>query len=224
MPIPIAERNYDRLIVASDGALLYLSRKQPGSSQEPPAPPPNRGADADLYRYSFEDRSEKQLRSSLVDVTASADRKKLLLVLGENQLDIADAAEKLDSKPIELNGLRMLVDPHQEWQQIFDEVWRMERAYFYDPNMHGLDWRAVRARYEPLLKYVQRREDLTELVDRKWIGEDAGRSQPHRRRRHPPGTAGRYHRSARSSRWRRVCIGSRRSIAATVGIPSSCHR
>ncbi|HEX4673846.1 MAG TPA: PDZ domain-containing protein [Steroidobacteraceae bacterium] len=164
VPIPIAERNYDRLIVASDGALLYLSRKQPGSSQEPPAPLPNRGADADLYRYSFEDRSEKQLRSSLVDVTASADRKKLLLVLGENQLDIADATEKLDSKPIELNGLRMLVDPHQEWQQIFDEVWRMEQAYFYDPNMHGLDWRAVRARYEPLLKYVQRREDLTELL------------------------------------------------------------
>jgi len=57
--------------------------------------------------------------------------------LGENQLDIADATEKLDSKPIELNGLRMLVDPRQEWQQIFDEVWRMEQAYFYDPNMHG---------------------------------------------------------------------------------------
>ena len=117
MPIPVAERNYDRLIVAYDGALLYLSRKQPGSSQEPPAPLLNRGADADLYRYSFEDRSEKQLRSSLVDVTASADRKKLLLVLGENQLDIADAAEKLDSKPVELNGLRMLVDPHQEWHR-----------------------------------------------------------------------------------------------------------
>jgi tricorn protease len=58
----------------------------------------------------------------------------------------------------------MLVDPRQEWQQIFDEVWRMEQAYFYDPNMHGLDWRAVRARYEPLLKYVQRREDLTEVL------------------------------------------------------------
>jgi tricorn protease len=164
VPIPVAERNYDRLVVAADGALFYLSRKQPGSSQEPPAPTPNRGADADLYRYSFEDRSEKQLRSSLIDVTASADRKKLLLVLGENQFDVADAAEKLDAKPVELNGLRMLVDPRQEWQQIFDEVWRMEQAYFYDPNMHGLDWRAVRARYEPLLKFVQRREDLSELL------------------------------------------------------------
>jgi len=167
VPIPVAERNYESLEVASDGALFYLARKQPGSSQEPPVPgPPNRGAtaDADLYRYNFEDRSEKQLKSALVDISASADRKKLLLVLGENRLEVADATEKLDSKPVDLAGLRMLVDPRQEWQQIFDEVWRMEQAYFYDPNMHGLDWRAVRARYEPLLKFVQRREDLNELL------------------------------------------------------------
>ena len=165
VPIPVAERNYESLVVASDGALFYLSHKQPGSSQEPPTPgPPNRGADADLYRYSFEDRSEKQLKSALVDISASADRKKLLLVFAENRLEVADATEKLDSKPVDLGGLRMLVDPRQEWQQIFDEVWRMEQAYFYDPNMHGLDWRTVRARYEPLLKFVQRREDLNELL------------------------------------------------------------
>jgi len=165
VPIPIAERNYDRLIVASDGALLYLSRKQPGSSQEPPPRFPNRGADADLYRYSFEDRSERQLRSSLVDVTASADRKKLLLVLGENQLDIADATEKLDSKPIELNGL---ADARRPAPGVATDLRRGladgAGLFLTDPNMHGLDWRAVRARYEPLLKYVQRREDLTELL------------------------------------------------------------
>ena len=77
---------------------------------------------------------------------ASADRKKLLIGLGDNKLEVADANEKLDSKPLDLGGLRMLVDPREEWHQIFDEVWRMERDYFYDPNMHGLDWRAVRAR------------------------------------------------------------------------------
>jgi len=163
VPIPVAERNYDHLVVASDGALFYLARKQPGSSTEPPIPPLH-GADADLYRYNFEDRSEKLLRSAVVDIEASADRKKLLLRLGENRLEVADASEKLDPKPVELGGLRMLVDPRQEWHQIFDEVWRMEQAYFYDPNMQGLDWRAVRARYEPLLEYVQRREDLSELL------------------------------------------------------------
>jgi tricorn protease len=162
VPIPVTERNYDRLVVAADGALFYLARRQPGSVLEPPSP--IRGADADLYRYDFEDRSEKLLRSAVVDIRASGDRKKLLVALGDNKLDVADANERLDSKPVDLGGLRALIDPRQEWHQVFDEVWRMERAYFYDPNMHGLDWRAVRARYEPLLQFVQRREDLSELL------------------------------------------------------------
>ncbi len=79
-------------------------------------------------------------------------------------MEVADAGEKLDAKPVDLGGLRMFVDPRQEWRQIFDEAWRMEQQFFYDPNMHGLDWRAVRARYEPLLEFVQRREDLNDLL------------------------------------------------------------
>jgi tricorn protease len=161
-PIPVAERNYDALTVASDGALFYLSRRQAGSSAEPPGP--QREADAELYRYSFEDRAEKMLKSHLVDVSASADRKKLLLTEAEGKMEVADANEKLEAKPVDLSGLRMLVDPRQEWHQIFDETWRMEKEFFYDPNMHGLDWRAVRARYEPLLEFVQRREDLNDLL------------------------------------------------------------
>jgi tricorn protease len=161
-PIPVAERNYDALTVASDGALFYLSRRQAGSSAEPPGP--QRDADAELYRYSFEDRAEKMLKSQLVDVSASADRKKLLLIGAEGKMEVADANEKLEAKPVDLSGLRMLVDPRQEWHQIFDETWRMEKEFFYDPGMHGLDWRAVRARYEPLLEFVQRREDLSDLL------------------------------------------------------------
>ncbi len=162
VPIPVAERNYTGLIAAADGSLFYLARRQPGSSMEPP--PGTHGADADLYRYNFEDRTEKQLRSAVADISSNRDRNKLLLGLGESRFEVADANERLDAKPLELSGLRMLIDPRQEWQQIFDEVWRMERAYFYDPDMHGLDWRAVRARYEPLLPFVQRREDLNELL------------------------------------------------------------
>jgi tricorn protease len=162
VPIPVAERNYDNLLVASDGALFYLSRPQAGSSIEPPGP--NRDADAELFRYSFEDRAEKLLRSHLQAISLSEDRKKILLHVGEGKMEVADANEKLEAKPVDLAGLRMFVDPRQEWQQIFDEAWRMEQQFFYDPNMHGLDWRAVRSRYEPLLEFVQRREDLNDLL------------------------------------------------------------
>jgi tricorn protease len=162
VPIPVAERNYDRLVVGSDGALFYLARRQPGTTMEPPGP--NGAADADLYRYNFEEREEKLIKSHLIDFSASADGKKLLLAVAEGRLEVADAAEKLDSKPLDLSGVKMLVDPRQEWQQIFDEAWRMEQEYFYDPNMHGLNWAAIKKRYEPLLPFVQRREDLNELL------------------------------------------------------------
>ncbi len=147
---------------AADGALFYLARRQPGSSVEPPGP--NGNANADLYRFNFEEREEKLLKSHLVDFSASADKKKLLLTMGEDKLEVADANEKLDSKPVDLSNVRMLIDPRQEWHQIFDEAWRMEQQYFYDPKMHGLAWAAIRARYEPLLQFVQRREDLSELL------------------------------------------------------------
>jgi tricorn protease len=162
VPIPVAERNYDELMVASDGALLYLARAQAGASLEPPGP--GRGADAELFRYSFKDRAEKSLRQRLVDVSTSADRKKLLLIVAEGKMEVADANEKLESKPLELSGLRLFVDPRQEWRQIFEETWRMEQQFFYAANLHGLDWQAIRARYEPLLPFVQRREDLNDLL------------------------------------------------------------
>src|SRR6202041_3337921 len=96
VPIPVAERNYERLVVGADSALFYIARRQPGSSLEPPGP--NANANADLYRFNFEEREEKLLKSHLVDISASADKKKLLFTLGEDKLEVADATEKLESK------------------------------------------------------------------------------------------------------------------------------
>jgi tricorn protease len=162
VPIPVPERDYERVLVASDGALLYLARRQPGVETDPPGP--GRGRNGELFRFNFEDRTEKMLRSGLLDFSGSRDGKKLLLIESENKFEVADAGEKLDAKPVDISGLRMMVDVRQEWRQIFDEVWRMEQQFFYDPNMHGLKWTETRARYEPLLPYVQRREDLNELL------------------------------------------------------------
>ncbi|HEY9102261.1 S41 family peptidase [Chitinimonas sp.] len=162
VPLPVAERNYDELHVGSDGALYYLERKQPGSSTEPPEV--EQENDAELYRFSFEDRKAKSLRVGLAGYSMSADGKKLLLQYAKGRLEVADAGEKLDSKNLDLSQVRSLVDPRQEWQQIFDETWWMEKDYFYDPKLHGLDWNAVYQRYQPLLQFVQRREDLNEVL------------------------------------------------------------
>ena len=160
--LQVAERRYDSLAVACDGALFYVEHRQPGVTAEPPDAEP--GNDGELYRFDFTERKAKSLKQGIEDISMSADGKKLLLLYAKGKMEIADASDKLDPKPIDLSQLGMYVDPVAEWRQIFDEAWWMEKEFFYDPNMHGLDWNAVYARYQPLLKYVQRREDLTELL------------------------------------------------------------
>ncbi|HXY96160.1 MAG TPA: PDZ domain-containing protein [Steroidobacteraceae bacterium] len=159
---PVAERRYESLAVGCDGALFYVERRQPGITHEPPEVEP--GNDGELYRFDFTERKAKSLKQGIEEISMSADGKKLLLVYAKGKLEIGDANDKLDAKPIDLSQLGMYVDPAAEWAQIFDEAWWMEKEFFYDPNMHGLDWNAVYARYRPLLGFVQRREDLTELL------------------------------------------------------------
>ena len=62
------------------------------------------------------------------------------------------------------------IDRRAEWAQILDESWRVMKYRFYDPNMHGKDWNAVKARYEPLLKYVGENQDVYDLAN-EMIGE-----------------------------------------------------
>ena len=64
----------------------------------------------------------------------------------------------------------MMLDRQAEWKQIFNECWRQMRDFFYDPNMHGVDWKAMRERYEPLVAHVNHRADLTYIIG-EMIGE-----------------------------------------------------
>ena len=60
--------------------------------------------------------------------------------------------------------LEARIDPRQEWKQEFQEAWRYERDYFYDPNMKGLDWKAIGDRYAALVPSISHRDDLTYLL------------------------------------------------------------
>lgn len=160
--LPVAERNYGNLAVASDGALFYLQRQQPGASVEPPNA--ERRATAELWRFDFEERKPKLLRSGVADFSLSEDHKKMLLTVAGGKLEVGDANDKGESKPLDLSGLRARVDLRAEWKQIFDEAWWMEKEFFYDPALHGLDWQGIYNRYLPQLAHVQRREDLNDLL------------------------------------------------------------
>ena len=158
--LPVAEAAYGSLATAKDGALFYVERPQPGVATGPGSGDER----ARLMRFDFEEREAEQVGQGIVNVTTDAKGEKLLLVSHDDSLSVADAAKKPEPKPVSLAGAKLLVDPLAEWQQIFGDTWRMEKEYFYDPNMHGLDWTAVRAKFEPLLPYLGRREDLNELL------------------------------------------------------------
>ncbi len=161
--LPLPERNYTSLAAAADGALFYLEQRQPGASIDGTESDEGRSP-AQLMRFDFTERKAKMLKAGVEDFSLSADGKKLLLQVGTGKFEVADANDKPEGKPVDLSGLRMKVDPRAEWRQIFDETWWLEREFFYDPALHGLDWQAVYDRYLPRLADVQRREDLNELL------------------------------------------------------------
>ena len=99
----------------------------------------------------------------------SFDGKKLLTKV-KDSWSVGAAGKKGDGKPgegdgrLKIDAVQVRVDPRAEWPQIFDEVWRINRDYFYDPGMHGRDWKAVKAKYAPFLPWLSSRGDLTRLI------------------------------------------------------------
>ncbi|MFH2051049.1 MAG: PDZ domain-containing protein [bacterium] len=159
--LPVAERNYRNLAAGKDGALYYVQAVQPGASNEPPGE--RASSENALVRFDFEDKEAESLMTGVNGFSISADGKHLLIGKGRGY-EVAETGKKLDSKRLDLSGLKVMVDPREEWRLIFDETWRMEKEFFYDPDMHGLDWKAVRDRYLPLLEHVGRREDLNTVM------------------------------------------------------------
>ncbi len=73
-------------------------------------------------------------------------------------------------KTIHINEMMMTVDPVQEWKQLFTDAWRLERDYFYDPNMHGVDWNLVKERYMQMVNNAMTREEIDFIIG-EMIGE-----------------------------------------------------
>jgi tricorn protease len=82
---------------------------------------------------------------------------------GYNIYDATPLGER-SRKAVATTGLYVDRIPAEEWNQIFNEVWRRYRDWFYVPNMHGFDWVALREQYRPLLKYVAHRSDLNYVI------------------------------------------------------------
>ncbi|SUJ15629.1 Tricorn protease homolog 1 [Sphingobacterium spiritivorum] len=96
----------------------------------------------------------------------SADGKKLMYSLGGSYFIVNSNQKPIpDNGKLKIDNVKQLVDPAAEWKQVFNEVWAMEKEYFYVENMHGADWNAVKRKYEKFLPYVNHRSDLSYLLN-----------------------------------------------------------
>ena len=153
--LPMPAGNYRSL--TSTGNRLYYVR---ASTREPAA----------IYVFDFDRQAETQVAAG-GGYEISADGRKMLLAVGERFALVDAPAGKVDPREfLDLSDLRVTVDHHAEWRQIFNESWRQMRDFFYAPNMHGVDWPAMRDKYAPLVDHVNQRADLTYLIG-EMIGE-----------------------------------------------------
>ena len=154
--LPIAVSSYYNL--SSVGDNLYYNRR--GSKDK----------ETQLRMYDLKERKETEL-GDISGYEISADQKKMLVVSGGKYAIIDLPKSKIDMKEtLDLSDMEVRLDKKEQWRQIFNECWRQMREFFYVPNMHGVDWVAMRERYGPLVAHVNHRADLTYIIG-EMIGE-----------------------------------------------------
>lgn len=96
----------------------------------------------------------------------SADGKKMMYTTGRDYFIVAAGQKPAPgSGKVNIDNFKFEVDPAAEWKQVFNEVWSMQKEFFYVENMHGADWNAIKAKYEKFLPYVNHRSDLGYLLN-----------------------------------------------------------
>lgn len=154
--IPVSPGNYNNLKV-NEKALFWIERGIGYGSR----------AKLQALNITNENIKTETIQDGINWFDLSADGKKLVLTKGNN-FYIFDAAPRkktdLSKDQVDLRGWNFSINIEEDFLQLFIDAWRLERDYFYDPGMHGLDWNGVRDKYLPLVKRVTTRQELNDLI------------------------------------------------------------
>ncbi|HXW05857.1 MAG TPA: PDZ domain-containing protein [Vicinamibacterales bacterium] len=156
LDLPVPPADLSNLQVGAAGHVYYLKTADGKTA---------------LNRYDLTARKNEVLLPEVNDYVVSADGKKLLYRNGANW-SIVPTTRKIEPSEgrIGVDTIEVRVDPRAEWKQIFDEAWRINRDYFYAPNMHGVDWVKARQKYEAFLPHVATRADLNRVLQ--WMSSE----------------------------------------------------
>ncbi|WP_343746488.1 PDZ domain-containing protein [Chitinophaga sp.] len=150
--LPVEAGNYSRLW-AVKGKVLYNNGPNTGAGEGP----------STLKYFDLENREEKDIIKDAGQYQVSADGKKIL-VTGERYAIIDLGANQKVDKNLRINEMTMLLDPMQEWKQVFTDAWRVERDFFYDPYLHGVNWNEIKGKYNYILEGARTREEVNFVI------------------------------------------------------------
>jgi tricorn protease len=151
--LPPQAGNYSNL-QAVKGKVIYVKVPPAGSQDQKRS----------ILYYDLDKREEKTVVNDIGNYTLTADGKKLLVSKDQSFFFIDPAPDQKLDKRMPTDQMEMTVVPREEWKQLFTDTWRFERDFFYDPNMHGVDWDAMREHYGRLIDYAVTRWDVNYII------------------------------------------------------------
>ncbi len=171
LPLPVPPRNYVQVQAAGPGEILL--------SEAGPAPNPSSEEDQSLravWKFTLKERKTIDVLNGLGSFEVTLDGKKALYRKGDGwfMAELGEmnpgAADGTPGKPLHTDSMVAHIDPRAEWKQIYDETWRIEREFFYDPGYHGLNLARIAEKYRPYELGLSARSDLTYL-QQEMLGE-----------------------------------------------------
>ncbi len=160
--VPVGPGNYRQL--RANGKALYVLERETGLGAK---------THLKVLKITSDDPAITTMVEDVRGYDLSADGKKILLSKGRDFYVFTagtGSVSKLTDSRLDLSGWAFSMDVREDFRQLFTDAWRMERDYFYDPGMHGLDWDAMHQKYLPLVDRVTTREELSDLIGR-FVGE-----------------------------------------------------
>jgi tricorn protease len=154
LPVPAGQLATPR--AGNDGELFFLRTSDGVTS---------------LQKFTMSTRKTEPFLPRVGGYTVSRDRKRLLYANGSDW-SIVPTNRKVEPSEgrLAVSTIEVRVDPAAEWKQIFAEAWRINRDFFYSPNMHGIDWSEERSRYAEFLPHVASRADLNRILQ--WMSSE----------------------------------------------------
>ena len=164
LSLPIPGKNYVNMLPGKSGVLFLAEAPMVITDDDQPS------VNQTIQKFDLSKRKVDKFLEEVNDYIVSFDGEKILYRKGEqwatastDEAPSGGGPPKPGFGPLKLDSMEVYVEPKAMWKQIYDETWRIERDFFYDPHYHGLDLDKAKKKYAPYLEGIASREELTYL-------------------------------------------------------------